>query len=100
MLDTFEETFYMSTNSLAWAILDLAIKSTVIETEKSKIKIYVWARDQVMPQVELAKNTASGGITYFEKFFNLAYPLKQMHIIFVEDQYESSYGSLGFMLFT
>lgn len=99
MLDTFEETLSMSTLALSWAIVDVAIKSTEIETQQSKVKIYVWAREQVMAQVELVKNTASTALTNFEAFFSFTYPLKQMHIIFVEDQYDPAHDGFGFMLF-
>ncbi|ETN72579.1 peptidase family M1, partial [Necator americanus] len=82
-IDVFHRTVKMSTYLLAVAILDNYdyVKRTTRNTQ-NPIEVRLYApRDVIKGQTEFGLNTAIRALEYFEKYFNISYPLDKIGML-------------------
>ncbi|KAJ7393673.1 hypothetical protein OS493_003330 [Desmophyllum pertusum] len=70
--DHFNKTVKMSTYLVAFAVGDFKYKEA---KTKNGIKIRIYAREEVLDQVDYALSVSNLTMTYFEEFFGIPYPL-------------------------
>ncbi|KAE9420674.1 hypothetical protein Angca_006406, partial [Angiostrongylus cantonensis] len=100
-MDIFHKTVQMSTYLLAVAILDGYdfVEKTATST-KRPIMVRLYApRDVLIGQSEFALNTAVRALEYFEDYFNIAYTLKKMDLVALDDFSAGAMENWGLMTF-
>ncbi|KAF2900752.1 hypothetical protein ILUMI_05436 [Ignelater luminosus] len=83
MWDHYEKTVPMSTYLLAFVVSDFEFK--MADPLKNNVTFRIWARKEVIDQVELAKEVGPKCLEYYEEFFNVSYPLPKQDMIAIPD---------------
>ncbi|VDL72833.1 unnamed protein product [Nippostrongylus brasiliensis] len=100
-IDVFHRTVKMSTYLLAVAILDKYdyVKRTTKNT-MSPIEVRLYApKDVIKGQTEFGLDTAIRSLEYFEKYFNISYPLDKMDLLALDDFSEGAMENWGLVTF-
>lgn len=100
-IDVFHRTVKMSTYLLAVAILDNYgyVKRTTKNT-MAPIEVRVYApKDVLKGQSEFGLDTAIRALEYFEKYFNISYPLNKIDLLALDDFSEGAMENWGLVTF-
>ncbi|KIH67222.1 peptidase family M1 [Ancylostoma duodenale] len=100
-IDVFHRTVKMSTYLLAIAILDNHdyVKRTTRNTQ-DPIEVRLYApKDLIKGQSEFGLDTAIRALEYFEKYFNISYPLDKMDLLALDDFSEGAMENWGLVTF-
>ncbi|KAL9980512.1 hypothetical protein ACROYT_G009112 [Oculina patagonica] len=92
----FEESVKMSTYLLAFIVCDFAYKESHTKSGK---KIRVWSRKDAVESTSLALSVAENVLNYYEKFFNIPYPLPKMDLVAVPDFAAGAMENWGLLTF-
>nr|AMO02529.1 aminopeptidase N5 [Tityus serrulatus] len=80
-LSLFEETLRMSTYLVAFVVCDFK----QINLTKNGIEVRVLAPEEQINQAAFALDAAANILIYYEKFFNVSYPLPKLDMIAIPD---------------
>ncbi|EYC29637.1 hypothetical protein Y032_0006g3090 [Ancylostoma ceylanicum] len=100
-IDVFHRTVKMSTYLLAVAILDNHdyVKRTTKNTQ-NPIEVRLYApKDLIKGQSEFGLDTAIRALEYFEKYFNISYPLDKIDLLALDDFSEGAMENWGLVTF-
>ncbi|XP_050674889.1 aminopeptidase N-like isoform X2 [Leptidea sinapis] len=81
--DQFEKSVPMSTYLVAFVVSSFSYVDSPRELSKAKFKI--WARDDAIDQTEYAATIGPKVLTYFEKFFDVPFPLPKQDMFAIPD---------------
>ncbi|CAH0554039.1 unnamed protein product [Brassicogethes aeneus] len=82
--DRFDTSVPMSTYLVAFLVSDFAYK-TGEPIQGSNVTFKIWARKDAIDQVEFSKETGPKALEYYEKFFNIKYPLPKQDMVAISD---------------
>lgn len=80
--DSFDVTVPMSTYLVAYSINDFEYRESKMD---GGTVFRIWARRDAIDQVDYAKDIGPKVLKYFEKIFNVEYPLPKMDMIAIPD---------------
>ncbi|KAK2562234.1 Endoplasmic reticulum aminopeptidase 1 [Acropora cervicornis] len=92
----FKESVKMSTYLLAFIVCDFAYKES--HTKRGN-RIRVWSRKDAINSTDLALSVAENVLNYYEKFFNIPYPLPKIDLIAVPDFAAGAMENWGLLTF-
>lgn len=92
----FKETVKMSTYLLAFIVCDFAYKES--HTKRGN-RIRVWSRKDAINSTDLALSVAENVLNYYEKFFNIPYPLPKIDLVAVPDFAAGAMENWGILTF-
>ncbi|XP_028406137.1 endoplasmic reticulum aminopeptidase 1-like [Dendronephthya gigantea] len=95
-LDHYKKSVKMSTYLVAFVVSDFKFTET---TTKNGVKVRVWAKEHAVKQTEFGLDVAQHVLTYYEKFFNIKYPLPKIDLIAVPDFGSGAMENWGLMTF-
>lgn len=92
----FKESVKMSTYLLAFIVCDFAYKES--HTQRGN-RIRVWSRKDAINSTDLALSVAENVLNYYEKFFNIPYPLPKIDLVAVPDFAAGAMENWGILTF-
>ncbi|EDO30265.1 predicted protein, partial [Nematostella vectensis] len=96
VLTRFKQSVKMSTYLVAFIVSDF--ESTEAETPNGT-KVRVWAQKEALDSTKLALSVAKNVLSYYEKFFNIPYPLPKIDLVAVPDFAAGAMENWGLMTF-
>lgn len=77
----------MSTYIVAYGIFDFVYKESMVEAmqEGRFVQFRTWARPEAFSQLQYASDTGPKVLQFFEKYFNLDYPLPKVDQLAIPD---------------
>lgn len=84
ILDNFEVSVPMSTYLVAYAVCDFESKETVVDM-MGDILFRIWARRDVISQVEYARVVGPKVLKFYEEYFDIKFPLPKMDMVAIPD---------------
>nr|XP_023023668.1 aminopeptidase N-like isoform X1 [Leptinotarsa decemlineata] len=82
--DRFDRSVPMSTYLVAYIVSDFHHK-TADTAENNNVTFRVWARKDALNQVDFAKEVGPKALEYYEKFFDIKYPLPKQDMVAIPD---------------
>ncbi|KRT78825.1 Peptidase, partial [Oryctes borbonicus] len=82
-LDRFETTVPMSTYLVAYAVTDFAYETA--PKYGNNVTFRIWCRKDAVDQIGFAKDVGPKALAFYEKFFDIPYPLPKQDMIAVPD---------------
>ncbi|XP_050507042.1 aminopeptidase N-like [Diabrotica virgifera virgifera] len=82
--DRFDTSVPMSTYLVAWVVSDFDYKSGKL-VENNNVTFRIWARKDAINQVDFATEVGPKCLEYYEKFFDIEYPLPKQDMISIPD---------------
>lgn len=79
----FDETVPMSTYLVAFMVSDFGFETT--DMTHSNVTFRIWARKDALKQIHLAAEVGPKALSYFENFFDIAYPLPKQDMVAIPD---------------
>ncbi|CAH1985341.1 unnamed protein product [Acanthoscelides obtectus] len=81
--DRFDTSVPMSTYLVAYIVSDLDYKTA--DKSSNNVTFRIWARKDALSQVEFAKEVGPKALEYYEKFFDVKYPLPKQDMVAIPD---------------
>ncbi|CAG9766839.1 unnamed protein product [Ceutorhynchus assimilis] len=81
--DRFDISVPMSTYLVAYVVSDFDYKEA--DHSESNVTFRIWSRKDALAQVDFAKEVGPKALRFFEKFFNIDYPLPKQDMIAIPD---------------
>lgn len=82
-MDHFEETVPISTYLVAFLVSEFEYSEA--SRRDSNVTFRIWARKEALDQVDLAKECGPKVLSYFEKYFDMKYPLPKQDMVALPD---------------
>ncbi|KAJ8968398.1 hypothetical protein NQ317_007791 [Molorchus minor] len=82
--DRFDSSVPMSTYLVAYVVSDFDHK-TGVPIENNNVTFRIWARKDALNQVDFASEVGPKALEYFEKFFDIKYPLPKQDMVAIPD---------------
>ncbi|XP_019878515.1 aminopeptidase N isoform X3 [Aethina tumida] len=82
--DRFDSSVPMSTYLVAFLVSDFEFRSGE-PTKDSNVTFKIWARKDAIDQVEFARDIGPKFLEYYEKFFDIKYPLPKQDMVALSD---------------
>nr|CAI5820674.1 unnamed protein product [Callosobruchus analis] len=82
--DRFDSSVPMSTYLVAFIVSDFDYK-TADKTQNNNVTFRIWARKDALDQVDFAKEVGPKALEYYEKFFDVKYPLPKQDMVAIPD---------------
>lgn len=85
-LDVFQRSVPMSTYLVAFIVSDFTFReSRTSDKNSSQVQFRTWARRDVIDQVDFAAQAGPEFLSFFERFFNIRYPLPKQDMVAIPD---------------
>lgn len=86
VLDVFQKSVPMSTYLVAFIISDFTFRqSNTSNPDLSRVQFRTWARRDVIDQVDFAAEAGPEFLNFFERYFNIRYPLPKQDMVAIPD---------------
>ena len=85
MWDIYEESVPMPTYLVAFVVSKFGFEVSPPELTDNDVMFRIWARKDAMDQIAYAKKVGPKMLEYFEKYFNVPYPLPKQDMIAIPD---------------
>ncbi|XP_066254232.1 aminopeptidase N-like [Euwallacea similis] len=84
--DRFDVSVPMSTYLVAYVVSDFHYKEAEpLPDDKNNVTFRIWSREDALGQVDFAKEVGPKALRFFEKFFNIDYPLPKQDMVAIPD---------------
>ncbi|XP_030752545.1 aminopeptidase N-like [Sitophilus oryzae] len=83
--DRFDISVPMSTYLVAYVVSDFHYEEAEPLKDMNNVTFRIWARSDALNQVDFAKEVGPKALRYFEKFFNIDYPLPKQDMVAIPD---------------
>ncbi|KAF7268819.1 hypothetical protein GWI33_018165 [Rhynchophorus ferrugineus] len=83
--DRFDISVPMSTYLVAYVVSDFEYKEAEPLEDFNNVTFKIWARSDALNQVDFAKEVGPKALRFFEKFFNIDYPLPKQDMVAIPD---------------
>ncbi|KAH1005675.1 aminopeptidase N [Dendroctonus ponderosae] len=82
--DNFDISVPMSTYLVAYVVSDFHYKEAE-PIDNNNVTFRIWSRQDAIDQVDFAKDVGPKALRFYEKFFNIGYPLPKQDMIAIPD---------------
>lgn len=96
LLDTFETTVSMSTYLVAFVIADFV---SISNTTAKGTEVSVYSRNEFKDQMDLALDAAMKTIPFYEKYFDIDYPLPKQDMVAIPNFAAGAMENWGLILY-
>jgi aminopeptidase N len=84
IMNTFDTSVKMSTYLVAYCVSDFEYRESMVDSEKD-VKFRIYARRDAMEQVDYAADIGPKVLKFYEKYFEIDFPLPKIDMIAVPD---------------
>uniref|UniRef100_A0A8D8UND7 Aminopeptidase n=1 Tax=Cacopsylla melanoneura TaxID=428564 RepID=A0A8D8UND7_9HEMI len=85
VLNVFQKSVPMSTYLVAFIISNFTYRESKPSKDFNDVKFRTWARKEVIDQVDFAAESGPEFLNFFERYFNIRYPLPKQDMVAIPD---------------
>ncbi|XP_060526595.1 aminopeptidase N-like [Cylas formicarius] len=83
--DRFDISVPMSTYLVAYVVSDFDYREADATVHMNNVSFRIWARKDALNQVDFAKDVGPRALKFYERFFNIDYPLPKQDMVAIPD---------------